>query len=210
MSCHKFLLSVRTKGHDTVMKWNMADWGRCFSDVLQADGDRDAVMWWMANRIRWSDESQRSEAALRPTEGCIWPGWILEGAGGVGNAAQCAGGDGWGASERRTRHEIEWGWRTEKSWTDGEGKGTVRQRWRDWEWGKNEGQRETNLLWKMLRFAPLSRTMASRLNLHLLRQYQVSVSGECSSLAEKPVKVNVTVKKTQSFCLINGITVALN
>lgn len=60
----------------------------------------------------------------------------------------------------------------------GRGKETVRQRWRDWEWRKNEGQRETNLLWKLLMFAPLSCTVASRLNLHLLRQYQAKCIGE--------------------------------
>lgn len=94
---------------------------------------------------------------------------------GGGCAAQGAGGDGWGPSKRRTRHEIEWGWRTEKSWPAlGRGKETVRQRWRDWEWRKNEGQRETNLLSKLLMFASLSCTAALRLNLHLLRQYQAN------------------------------------
>lgn len=77
----------------------------------------------------------------------------------------------------------------------GRGKESVRQRWRDWEWGKNEGQRETNLLSKLLMFAPLCCTVASHLNLHLLRQYQVSVSGRYSSSAVKPVKV-MSVKET--------------
>lgn len=55
------------------------------------------------------------------------------------------------------------------------GRRVLRQRWRDWESRKNKGQRETNLLSKLLMFAPLCCTVASHLNLHFHRQYQVSV-----------------------------------
>lgn len=109
----------------------------------------------------------------------------------AGGATRCAGSDGWGLSKRRTRHEIEWGWRTEKSWPARGWGRRLRHRWRDWESRKNEGQRETNPLSKLLMFAPLSCTMASHLNLHLLRQYLRSVSGKYSSLADRPVKVKM-------------------
>lgn len=163
----------------------MVDWSQCFSDVFQSDGDGDVVMWWMPNGVRWSDESQRSVSALKPSEGCIciWPGWILEG-------GLCVWSSGCGWWWMRTEQEKDEAWNRMRM-KDREvlaglwrGKETVRQRWRDWEWRKNEGQRETNLLWKLLMFAPLSCTVASRLNLHLLRQYQVSVSGAASILPQ--------------------------
>lgn len=44
--------------------------------------------------------------------------WVRQDTGGegvVGYGVRGSGGDGWGPSKRRTRHEIEWEWRTEKS-----------------------------------------------------------------------------------------------
>lgn len=126
------------------MKYNVADWSRCFSDVSQMDGDRDVVMWWMPNGVWWSDESQRSVSARQPSEGCICigPGWILGGAG-VGG---CSAGCGWWWM--RTEQEKDEAWNRmrmkdrEVLAGPGRGKETVRQRRRDWEWRKNEGQRE--------------------------------------------------------------------
>ena len=62
----------------------------------------------------------------------------------------------------------------------------MRQRWRDYESRKNGGHGETNPLSKLLTFVALCCTVAFCLNMHLLRQYQVNVSGEYYS-AVRPV-----------------------
>lgn len=96
-------------------------------------GVRMAMMWWMPNGVWWSVESQRSVSSRELTEGCIYY-WkaAVGGDRGGGWGCPCAWGDGWGRSERRTRHEIECGRRTEKSWAASVRGG--RRRWdRDWE-----------------------------------------------------------------------------
>lgn len=173
----------------------MVDWGYCFSDVFQSDSHRDVVMWWMPNGVQWSDESQRSVSAVRPSEGCIciWPSRILKGVDVVGEVGSALCGWWW----MRTEQEKDEEWNRmrmkdrEVLADPGRGKETVRQRWRDWESRKNEGQRETNPLSKLLMFAPLSCTVASHLNLHSLRKYQRSVSGKYSSSADRPAKVKM-------------------
>ena len=165
----------------------------------------------MVIKMFWCDECQMESDEVmshrglcqhwRPSEGCIciWPGWILGGVGVWVCVCVCAGCGWWWM---RTEQEKDEAWNRmrmkdrEVLAGPGRGKETVRQRWRDWEWRKNEGQRETNPLWKLLMFAPLSCTVASRLNLHSLRQYQVSVSGKYSSSVVRPVKVNMSMKKT--------------
>lgn len=58
---------------------------------------------------------------------------------GGGVTARGAGGDGWEQGERRTRHEIEWEWRTEKSWP---AQGGGRRQWdRDGETESGERMR---------------------------------------------------------------------
>lgn len=150
-----------------------------FSDVSQLDGDRDVVrMWWMpAEVMSHSGECQHASPAKAASvlgRARYWNGW--------GVTARGAGGDGWEQGKRRTRHEIEWGWRTEKSWP---AQGGGRRQWdRDGETEGGERMRVRERLTyskKLLMFAPQCCTVVWICI--LLRQYQVSVWGKYSSSA---------------------------
>lgn len=164
---------------------------------LCGDADGDVAIWWMPNGVWWSVESQRSVSSREPSEGCVY--YWKTAAAEVGGGYPCAWGDGWGRRGRRTRHEIECGWRTEKSWAAGGGGGW--RRWdRDGETGSGDRIRVRATDWPTRKTADVCLPkLCCGLNLHSLSQSQVNVYGEYFSSAVRRMKVKISRECSCNF-----------
>lgn len=163
---------------------------------LGGDADGDVAIWWMPNGVWWSVESQPSVSSREPSKGCVcyWKAEAAE----VGGGYPCPWGDGWGRSKRRTRHEIECGWRTEKSWAADGGGG-----WRHWDKDEETGSRDRIRVrardWPTRKTADVCLPkLCCGLNLHSLKQSQVNVCGEYFSSAVRRMKVKIST--AAAFC----------